>query len=316
MSLFRAASACVVGIALVFSAAPLPAQSEEPASRGQIVVTGETPDAITALARNVSIIGNPLDNPLPRFEDRLCPGVLGLEAEAAAYVIQRIRFNAEQYDIPQHPDDGTCKPNMIVAFIEDAQDQLVELARNQGYMLAGLSVSQRGELLDAPGAARVWVNTAVRTATGMPVSSQSAAGQAPERVKMADAETGTGNSLDLPAVARGWATQSRITFATREDIVSVMVLFDRELVKGKSLLQLADYATMRGLAFTRETRGETAAATILSLFDPAAPPPDRLTAFDMAYLESLYRGVPNLPAQSKLAGVSRFMGADGETADE
>ena len=78
-------------------------------------------------------------------------------------------------------------------------------------------------------------------------------------------------------------------------------------MRGKTLLQLADYATMRSLAFTRETRGEPAAATILSLFDGDGPKPERLTAFDLAYLDSLYDGMPNIPAQSKIAGVVEHM---------
>lgn len=277
-----------------------------------IVVTGERPPATEAQildqARNISIVGNPLDDPLPRFEDALCPGVLGLKGDAAAYIIGRVRSNAELFDVRLAEDDGTCEPNLIVAFVENAQDQLVELARSQGYMLAGLSVTERGELLDAPGAARVWVNTAMRSSTGMPVPGDRGASGAPERVVAADSETGTQNSIALPPVARGPAgAHSRISFPVREDIVSVLVLFDREQVKGKSLLQLADYATMRGLAFTRETSGEPAARTILSLFDGDGAKPEQLTPFDLAYLGSLYAGIPNLPGASKLAGVSEHM---------
>jgi len=87
----------------------------------------------------------------------------------------------------------------------------------------------------------------------------------------------------------------------------VLVLFDRNQVHGKSLLQLADYATMRGFALTRETSGSHPAPTILSLFDGDGPHPDRLTPFDWGYLGSLYRDLPNLPAQAKIAGVNAEM---------
>lgn len=212
------------------------------------------------------------------------------------------------------PNDGTCEPNLIVAFIDDAQNALVELARSNGYMLAGLSVSARGDLLEAPGAARVWINTLTRTRDGMPTESARDAAGAPERLGNTNGGTdGAGNaivssySMPLPPVAATQAAHSRIFFPVREDIVSVMVLFDRAQVKGKSLMQLADYATMRSFATTRETSGEPTAETILSLFDGAGTKPERLTTFDLAYLESLYDGIPNLPAQSKLAGVSDKM---------
>lgn len=305
----RSASAAFAA-ALACGAASLAAQPAEPADPS-IVVRGErdppTEAQVTEQARHISIIGSPLDNPLPRFEGWICPGVLGLKDEGAAFVIQRIRHNAEQYNLRLAEDDGTCEPNLIVAFVDDAQNQLVALARSQGYMLAGLSVDQRGELLDAPGAARVWINTLTRTNTGMPVPTQRDASSAPERTISYDASSGAPVKLALPPVVSGSASHSRIYSPTREDIVSVLVLFDREQVRGKTLLQLADYATMRGLATTRETSGEPAAATILSLFDGDGPKPGRLTEFDLAYLESLYDGLPNMPAQSKLANVAEHM---------
>jgi hypothetical protein len=299
----------------------------QPVPDPNIVVRGEreppTEREIVEQARNISIVGDPLDNPLPRFEDWICPGVLGLKDDAAAYIIERLRYNAEQYNLRLAPNDGSCKPNLIVAFIDDAQNALVELARNNGYMLAGLSVSARGELLEAPGAARVWVNTLTRTRDGMPTQSSRDAKGAPERLGSTSAGTDQqGNPLSasfglaLPPVAATQAAHSRIFFPVREDIVSVMVLFDRAQVRGKSLLQLADYATMRSLATTRETRGEPEAETILSLFDGEGPKPERLTAFDLGYLASLYDGIPNLPAQSKIGGVSRHMRQVAARAEE
>ena len=302
----------------VAAAAFAPGALAQPVPDPNIVVRGEreppTEREIVEQARNISIVGNPLDNPLPRFEDWICPGVLGLKDDAAAYIIERIRYNAEQYDLRLAPNDGSCEPNLIVAFIDDAQNALVELARDNGYMLAGLSVSARGDLLEAPGAARVWVNTLTRTRDGMPTQSARDAAGAPERRGMTMGGTDqAGNpitspySMGLPPVAATQAAQSRMFFPVREDIVSVMVLFDRAQVKGKSLLQLADYATMRSLATTRETTGEPAAETILSLFDGEGAKPDRLTSFDLAYLGSLYDGIPNIPAQSKIGGVGRRM---------
>jgi len=303
-------------------AAPLAAQQASPSDR-EIVVTGEreppTRNEITEQARNISIIGDPRDNPLPRFEDRICPGVLGLTGDAAGYIIDRIRYNAEQFGLRISPDDGSCEANFIVAFVDDAQNQLVELARNNGYMLAGMSVTSRGDLLDAPGAARVWVNTLTRTRDGMPTQSARDAAGAPERRGSTFGGTdGGGNpvsnpySSGLPPVAATQGANSRIFFPVREDIVSVLVLFDRAQVRGKTLLQLADYATMRGFATTRETSGEPEAATILSLFDGPGPKPDRLTEFDLGYLGSLYEGIANLPAHSKIAGVSVHMERQAE----
>jgi hypothetical protein len=306
--------AVLIGALLV----PLQALAQaEGASDPNIVVQGEreppTQREIGEQARNISIIGSPLDDPLPRVADRVCPGVLGMKDEDAAYIIQRIRHNAERFDIRLHQDDGKCEPNFIVAFVDDAQGQMAQLARRQGYMLAGMSVSARGELLEAPGAARVWMNTVMRTNTGAPAPNRGSKQNAPERVLSYDVETGSASSISgMPPEARGSASHSRIYFPLREDIYSVLVLFDREQVRDKTLLQLADYATMRGFAFTRETRGEVPADTILSLFDGDGPKPERLTAFDLGYLGSLYDGIPNMPATSKLNNVRRHMERQAE----
>lgn len=302
---------CIALAAMLFAPLPVAGQSAQP-NDPNIVVRAEreppTQREIGEQARHISIIGSPLDDPLPRFEDRVCPGVLGMKDEDAAFIIQRIRHNAEQFDIRLHKDDGKCEPNFIVAFVEDAQGQMAQLARRQGYMLAGMSVSARGELVDAPGAARVWTNTVMRTNTGAPAPSRSSKENAPERVLSYDPETGVGSTISgMPPEARGSASHSRIYFPLREDIYSVLVLFDREQVRDKTLLQLADYATMRGFAFTRETRGEVPADTILSLFDGDGPKPERLTTFDLGYLSSLYDGIPNMPATSKLNNVRRHM---------
>lgn len=328
MSLRDRATTCAVLAALFAFAGNAAAQSEPPAPAAQaepaapaapadqrrIVVTGQVEPPshaeVTDQAQNISIVGDPLHSPLPRFEDHLCPGVLGLKAEAAEIIVQRLRFNAEDLGIRLAEGDGTCKPNLIVAFVEGAQEQLATMARNNGYMFAGLSVTAQGELFDVSGAARVWTNTVTRTRDGMPVPSSRDAASSPERQGTTLAgTTQNGDSImgqtgtRLPPVAAMQAAHSRIFFPTREDIVSVLVLFERDAVRDKTLLQLADYATMRGLASTRETSGATATDTILSLFDGDGPKPERMTAFDRAYLATLYEGMANRPAASKLADV-------------
>ena len=322
MSLCKHATVCAVLAALYAFAGNAAAQGEQAAlsaDERRIVVTGKAEpadhDAVTGQAEHVSIVGDPLHSPLPRFEDHLCPGVLGMKAEAAEIMVQRIRFNAEDLGIRLAAADGTCRPNLIVAFVDGAQEQLQTMTRNNGYMFAGLSVDARGELFDVSGAARVWTNTVTRTRDGMPVPTSRDAASSPERQGTTLAGTNSrGDAImgqtgvRLPPVASMQAAHSRIFFPTREDIVSVLVLFERDKVRDKTLLQLADYATMRGLASTRETSGATAVDTILSLFDGDGPKPERMTAFDRAYLEVLYEGMANLPAASKLADVYGEMG--------
>lgn len=256
--------------------------------RDSIVVTRDrerpTRREVNRQARDISAVTSDIrDRPLARIEDRLCPGVIGLRTSGAELMIDRIRWNAERLDMPLADDTG-CTPNLIVAFVDDGQALIGTLEREQGHLFSSLTLPERRVLLAEEGPVRVWTTTAEKTRDGMPV---------PRR-----------ESLHNPPVVSMWMAHSKIYLTIRQDIEQVVVLFDREGVRGKSLIQLADYVTMRSFARTRPAGGDAALDTILALFD-ASEPPAGLTDFDQAYLRSVYEGIPNLPAASKLLGVNR-----------
>lgn len=259
-----------------------------------IVVTGQaerptpTRREVSRQARDISRTGNIYHEPMARIEDRLCPGVLGLGRRGATIVIDRLRYNAQALDMWLAEDDGTCTPNFIVAFVRNGREQVAELERTHGYMFQNLTRAEREELLAEDGPVRVWTNSVMRTRDGMPIQRR--------------------ENLTDPPVVGMWMAHSKIYTNVREDIVSVIVVFDLDQVRGKTLVQLADYATMRGFAKTREVEGDAAIDTILGLFSDAREPPAEMTDFDQAYLRSLYRWIPNLPAAAKLLGVNRELG--------
>ncbi len=285
---------------MLFAAAPAAGQSqEEPAeaSDDDIIVTGERPThrEVSRQARDVTDIGSDIrDRPLARIEDRLCPGVIGLKRYAAELMIDRIRWNAERLNM-WLADDSNCSPNLIVAFVEDGQQTIAELVDNQPWLFATLATHERRALVAERGPVRVWTTAQTRTRDGMPIARR--------------------ENLTDPPVTQMWMAHSKLYLTIREDITQVVVLFDREGVRGKSIIQLADYATMRSFARTRPATGDAALDTILALFDPGHEPPQELTAFDQAYLRSVYKEIANLPAAMKLLDVSdeleRAMAAEG-----
>ena len=282
----------VLSVALA-AAFACPALAQDPgaqAAAGQtdddIVVTGDRPTRteVTRQARDVTDIGSDVrDRPLARIEDRLCPGVIGLKRDGAELMIDRIRWNAERLHMWM-ADDTDCRPNLIIAFVEDGQAELAGIADRQPWLFADLTTAQRRALLATEGPVRVWTTALTRTRDGMPIERR--------------------ESLDSPPQVEMWMAHSKLYLTIREDITQTVVLFDREGVKGKSIIQLADYATMRGFARTRPAEGDARLDTILALFDPNHEPPAALTDFDQAYLTNLYREIPNLPAAMRLADVS------------
>lgn len=229
------------------------------------------------------------EEPLARFEAPVCPGVIGLQLEAAEQLVGRIRANAEELGL-KLADAERCEPNIVVAFLADGQDYLRRLASDQPHLFADLAKAEKRELLEEPGPARAWLNTHIRTRDGLTV--------------------GRRDNLVQPPQTGMWSAHSRIYVPVRRDIISAMVLFDRDAIGGLTIEQLADYATMRSFARTYPENARER-ASILTLFE-GDERPERMTAFDEAFLARLYEGIPNLPASARLNGLP----GDTERAEE
>jgi hypothetical protein len=222
------------------------------------------------------------DEPLARFEDPVCPGVVGLQVDYATALVARIRANAAELGI-QTADEDNCEPNLIVAFLSDGRDYLQRLNGERGWLFESLDRSERQALLNSEGPARAWITTITRTRDGLPVRRRE-------------------NLVNIPHAGM-WSAHSLIYVPTRQDITSAMVLIDRDAIEGYSANQLADYASLFGFAdFVPQADADT--PSIQRLFDTqGTSPPESLTLFDRAYLERLYSSIPNLPAYARLKGL-------------
>ena len=229
------------------------------------------------------------EEPLARFEDALCPGVLGLRQEAAEQMVGRLRANAEMLGL-RMAENGDCQANFIVAFVNDGQAFLTGMQDRSSYIFAEMTREERIALLADSGPARALLRTRARSRDGMPISRRE-------------------NLVDLPQTTM-WSAHSKIYSATRNDILSAIVLFDRAAIRDLNLAQLADYATFRALAHRLPGTEATGQASILTLFSGGEPRPAGLTEFDRAYLGQLYTGLANLPAPAKLAELAEATGTD------
>lgn len=267
------------------------AAQDQPAARSadDIIVKGRPEPRRRDVDRQARAITPRIDvhsEPLARFQDPICPGILGLPRGFAEAMVDRIRFDARRLRIDVAREDG-CRPNIVIAFVRNGQREIEAIRNKPGSLLAGLTTAEVRELAADAGPVHAWVNSLVRSRDGDPLRGSAEAGQIP--------------TVTVPAAT------SHIFLATRLDIVSAVVLIDITAVDGMSVMQLADYAVMRSLARTRSVDSDAAAETILSLFDPGGARPAELTAFDLAYLRSVYGSLPNLPALTKLGGVAREM---------
>jgi hypothetical protein len=257
----------------------------------EIVVTGKEAETQTQLvrkARAISRVGNYYELPLARFTTPLCPGISGMKPQAAAIMVERIRGNAERLKLPT-ARDGACVPNILVMFVPNGQDLVKALLVKPDSVLSMIPAAEQRELAADSGPVHAWSITETRSRQGDTIHSARLLG---------------GSNVKTLNVAQ---SQSHIFLPFREDISNSVVVIDHDAAEGKTLIQLADYATMRAFAQTRAAHGTMSADTILSLFDPEANVPAELTDFDVAYLGSLYEGIANLPAMKIFARIDEAL---------
>jgi hypothetical protein len=225
-------------------------------------------------------------DPLPRVEDRLCPGIVGMDADPAVTVLDRIRYNAVRLGI-RLDNPETCAPNLVIWFVPDASESFNRLMDDEPRLFRDASIQEKRRLRvdDAP--ALAWNVVRTRTRDGMPVTRRE-------------------GHRDIPE-ARMWSAHSKIYTATREDIVSTVVMFDVGAVESATLKQLGDYISMR--AFANDYSGhDDAGGSILTLFDAGGARPTELTEADFEFLASLYDGMANIPGSVRKREIESEIG--------
>jgi hypothetical protein len=223
--------------------------------------------------------GGDRDVPLARFEDPLCPGIIGVQQAQAETMVGLIRQNAAELGL-RLADPQTCEPNLLVAILDDPTGYLDDLRKRKSYLFDWLGKGERAALFDTPGPAHTWTRVFTRSRDGLPVyPSQSL--------------------TDLPLTTME-AAHSLIYVPVRRDIISSTVLIDKKAVQRLSVGQVAAYATMRGLSGDQAERLEARGETVLDLFGDGTKPAG-LTRSDKIFLQTLYSTLPNNPAAITLS---------------
>ena len=245
--------------------------------------------AAAALLAGVPAAAQSDREPLAMFQDAVCPGVVGLKVDSAEQVVGRIRANAHALGLRLAPE-GDCRPNVVVAVLPSGAAFLQRMKDDNGWLFAEMDRTESAALLAETGPARAFLRVRARSRDGMPIA--------------------RAEDLTTPPQTAMWMAHSKIYTATRNDILSSLILFDRDAVRGMSIVQLADYATFRALAQTLPQVTSARQDSILALFEDGATPPTQLTEFDLAYLRAMYDGMPNIPAPARIAHLEEMTGRD------
>jgi hypothetical protein len=266
-------------------ASPLPAQSpeaESAASDEAILVEGQripVPDLVRGTINRAGV------TPLARFEDRICPGVVGMTADQAAKLLGFIRENIAKLGGKLYPLG--CTANASVIFTDEPVDFVRRLAKTEpGYF--AFSPRQLDRFTATPRPAVSWHVNEVRDRDGNELGDSRDVGMAKARIH--DQPAAAGVPMNARVLRNVAATH--LYTNSREDMLFGFVVIDAQRTAGTTLGQLADFATLHLLLDIKQDAGAVSRGSILSLFESrpkGAASPAEFSAVDLAMVEALYR---------------------------
>jgi hypothetical protein len=226
---------------------------------------------------------------LSRFDFTVCPVAVGLSRPQNAEVADRMRAVADAAGIKV--GKPACKANVLVVVSNNAQKFVDWLKDEEPKYFIGVTPKEKG-LLKHVNHAAAWhiegrtdqdgVNVTRDLDSGMFISSRT----------------------DIP---------SRISTNDHPSFEAAIVVLDGRSLGGLTVVQLADYASMRAFAKTDPSRlANPAAPTILTLLDTpmGSAVPITLTEWDLAYLKALYGSTTNRLAGQQTGEMQQRMAQD------
>ncbi|HEX8239609.1 MAG TPA: hypothetical protein VF574_07710 [Allosphingosinicella sp.] len=274
-------------LAVALSLCPAPAFAEEQPQRADgstITVTGvrdvekEARDFVNALTP-AAIDGN-----IARFEENVCPRVIGAAPGQAAIMEQRLRTVAKAVGL--HLGKDRCTPNALMIITTDKRALIEALQKRGDYFGELITPSQIRRLARDPGPSAFWRLEGFVTAFGVPL------------------RPNDGEPFDYQ---QNNSRASRISTGTRRAVDGAILIVEARALDGLTTIQLADYGAMRlyGSADPAELTGS--APTILRILttEMGAEVPITMTRWDLSFLRGLYASSENLRAPGQRGEIRR-----------
>lgn len=274
-------SRCAVSIFLTLSfsisLSTGPADAQTPNSNDNtITVTGQKLEKKEAKRQSRSFVGQTTHTSFSQYARRnrpVCPRVIGIDSSYAQFVESKIRIIAKAAQVKV--EDGECEPNLFVLFTSDSNSLMTALRKAKPSLFDSVKISERRALYTDQSPVRWWHST---TFTGASGAEKKVASQNTDSI-----ETRGFNSSLID-------TQFVINLA------GSIVVVDISKSTGYPLESIAAYAAMVSFAEVKPEKSHSALPSILAIFGEGKNPGDAprdLTAFDYAYVASLYEIQPN-----------------------
>lgn len=265
-------TAIAVAALLAGQTAPAPqTPAEEPSVSIEDIIVDGRPLVERARDYVDEIAAPPRNRSLASWHDKICVGTVNMPTTHAQAMIDRVSMVAQYLGV--RADDPGCDPRVLIVMTDDAAGVAAQMVQRWPTILRpNVSGSARGEgdldaFVQTAAPVRWWhVSATVDAGTGAPVMRQP--GEAP------------------PQVAK-LVGATRLRSQYRDDMRKVFIVIDVDDIANVSFEQLTDYVAFITLAQVDPDGDTSGFDTILNLFKGGASA--GLTAWDMAYLEALYK---------------------------
>jgi hypothetical protein len=277
---FKLAASLLAGALAV---APAMAQTPTPDSSDgsdRITITGIQPERMRDFVRELMEPGKL--GQLSRWEDEVCPGVVGLTPEASQAMLDRIALRAVSLDL--RVGEPGCKANVLVVVTDDGQ-QFTPTFVQQNKKLFG-DAFDSGNTLGKTALDRF-------TKADKPVRWWHVSQTVTDRGKVLGDSTATaagGGGFSGAQVARV-NNASRLGASTHQEFNRIIAIVDTSKTKGVSFSAVADYIAMIALTQVQADVDAAGYDSILNVFDGPIggdEPMTGWTAWDSAFVSGLY----------------------------
>lgn len=265
-------------LSIIVAATPQTAElTDKKESSQEIVVKANTGIRHINITNMVESITNDIsiDKPIARFVDPVCFEVHGLQDNANVVINNRISNNARKVGIKVI--DSRCPAKVFILFVEDDHKELIRLWEKRPHLFGSMSLLDIKTTLHESEPVHSILRISSRNKDGMPIV---------DKVL----NTYSVSQIDLPTILA---------------IESSVIIINRNSIVGMSLIQIADYLTMRSLLNSRASR-EITNDSILGIFNVnSEDKPSEMTYFDREYIKGVYSGSGNTKSTLKLGQISR-----------
>lgn len=277
----RVCFACA--LTALLSSTPLAAQADQPRTDEEtIVVEGQRTNVTKLVLDTINDAGV---EALARFEDRICPGIVGLGGDQATKMVQMIRENV--VSLGGKLAEPGCTANATVILVDQPVDFVKKFAKTEPGFFT-MTPREFDQFTARPRAVASWHVTETRDRDGQELDGSNKLSD--RKKKLANTQAATSVGINARVVRQSAAT--RLYTNTREDMMFGFAVIDRQKLPGKTLRQLADLATLHLLLDVKQDAGTSNGGSILSLFEdrpPGAAVPEELSQLDRAMVQGLYR---------------------------